>query len=393
MEFKAEAKNAVPVERTDVSDSKLAKKSFGCWKVALSRVTEESNSSNTKNCSVILDKSEVEKHQTSDSEDEGFEGQDDEDKENKQKKPVLIKSGKLVLGSSKKAKAAKRKADAEVVSDTKRRVTLGPLGFQAPKLSEYEEIQAKNIADRKAQMAKIFEDLWSAKKEVDAAEKPRPLPRKARRKTAPSVAPVCTRTEPIKLRSRKVSGTGSSDSGLDSLDSGWSTPTKRWREVDEEEEYAKRPRISHPKRWIKDPNIDVLPPEDVTEEMLDNVFFFGTKVYSQNGSSCHQCRQKTVDTKTVCRSGHCHGVRGAFCGVCLQNRYGEDVREALKDPNWSCPPCRGKCNCSICRTRANKCPTGILHHTAQEKGFKSVSHYLDALKAKKGNDKYVDEED
>ena len=71
------------------------------------------------------------------------------------------------------------------------------------------------IADRKAQMAKIFEDLWSAKKEVDAAEKPRPLPRKARRKTAPSVAPVCTRTEPIKLRSRKVSGTGSSDSGLD----------------------------------------------------------------------------------------------------------------------------------------------------------------------------------
>ena len=215
LEFKVEAEKAVPLETTDMSDSKLAKKSFGCWKVALSRVTEESNSSNTKNCSVILDKSEVEKHQTSDSEDEGFEGQDDEDKENKQKKPVLIKGGKLVLGSSKKAKAAKRKADAEVVSDTKRRATLRPLGFQAPKLSEYEEIQAKNIADRKAQMAKIFEDLWSAKKEVDAAEKPRPLPRKARRKTAPSVAPVCTRTEPIKLRSRKVSGTGSSDSGLD----------------------------------------------------------------------------------------------------------------------------------------------------------------------------------
>ena len=70
--------------------------------------------------------------------------------------------------------------------------------------------------------------------------------------------------------------------GMISLDSGWSTPTKRWREVDEdeEEEYAKRPRISHPKRWIKDPNIDVLQPEDVTEEMLDNVFFFGTKVNS-----------------------------------------------------------------------------------------------------------------
>ena len=86
LEFKVEAEKAVPVETTDMSDSKLAKKSLGCWKVALSRVTKEDNSSNTKDCSVILDKSEVEKHQPSDSEDEGFEGQDDEDKENKQKK-------------------------------------------------------------------------------------------------------------------------------------------------------------------------------------------------------------------------------------------------------------------------------------------------------------------
>ena len=76
------------------------------------------------------------------------------------------------------------------------------------------------------------------------------------------------------------------------MDSGWSTPTKRWREVDEdeEEEYAKRPRISHPKRWIKDPNIDVLQPEDVTEEMLDNVFFFGTKVNSGEQNTNGQIR-------------------------------------------------------------------------------------------------------
>lgn len=28
------------------------------------------------------------------------------------------------------------------------------------------------------------------------------------------------------------------------------------------------------------------------------------------GTSCHQCRQKTNDMKTICRSGACFGVRG-----------------------------------------------------------------------------------
>lgn len=50
------------------------------------------------------------------------------------------------------------------------------------------------------------------------------------------------------------------------------------------------------------------------------------------GNTCHQCRQKTIDTKTVCRNQGCGGVRGQFCGPCLRNRYGEDVRTALLDP-------------------------------------------------------------
>lgn len=50
------------------------------------------------------------------------------------------------------------------------------------------------------------------------------------------------------------------------------------------------------------------------------------------GSSCHQCRQKTLDTKTVCRSGFCVGAKGQFCGPCLKNRYGEDVCTVLLDP-------------------------------------------------------------
>ena len=52
-----------------------------------------------------------------------------------------------------------------------------------------------------------------------------------------------------------------------------------------------------------DPNEDVLMPEDVTEAMLNKVCKrFGQKVYNKIiGTTCHQCRQKTIDTKTICR--------------------------------------------------------------------------------------------
>ena len=59
-----------------------------------------------------------------------------------------------------------------------------------------------------------------------------------------------------------------------------------------------------------------------------------------------------------------------------------DIRIALKDPNWSCPPCLKICNCSICRNRTGKGATGPLALRAYEKGFMSVKHYLDNLNAK-----------
>lgn len=46
--------------------------------------------------------------------------------------------------------------------------------------------------------------------------------------------------------------------------------------------------------------------------------------------------------------------------------------------DWACPPCRGLCNCSICRTRNGLAPTGILAPTAHEEGFSSVMDYLEA---------------
>ena len=68
------------------------------------------------------------------------------------------------------------------------------------------------------------------------------------------------------------------------------------------------------------------------------------------GSLCHQCQLKTLDTKTICRSGKCSDGRGQFCGVCLKSFYGEDGRAALRNPDWHCPPCRGICKCVSCST-------------------------------------------
>uniref|UniRef100_A0A8C5L3I1 Cell division cycle associated 7 like n=1 Tax=Jaculus jaculus TaxID=51337 RepID=A0A8C5L3I1_JACJA len=121
--------------------------------------------------------------------------------------------------------------------------------------------------------------------------------------------------------------------------------------------------------------------EEITEEDLENVAItVGDKIYDKVlGSTCHQCRQKTIDTKTVCRNQDCGGVRGQFCGPCLRNRYGEDVRTALLDPDWMCPPCRGICNCSYCRRRDGRCATGILIHLAKFYGYDNVKEYLESL--------------
>ncbi|KAK7073489.1 Cell division cycle-associated protein 7, partial [Halocaridina rubra] len=132
---------------------------------------------------------------------------------------------------------------------------------------------------------------------------------------------------------------------------------------------------------VFDPNVNIVMPEDITERDIRNIADrSGTKIYNQSvGTTCHQCRQKTVDTKTICRSGECCGVRGMFCGPCLKNRYGEEVKDALLDPKWMCPPCRGLCNCSICRNKNGKAATGILINIARGRGFDNVKDYLESL--------------
>lgn len=104
-------------------------------------------------------------------------------------------------------------------------------------------------------------------------------------------------------------------------------------ESESESDEPKKRIVQRQSRSTYDPSA-IPSPEEITQRMLDNIAEKATgKDYdAKNGTSCHQCRQKTRDTKTVCRSGECIGVRGQFCGPCLKGRYGESAFEALQDP-------------------------------------------------------------
>ncbi|KAI3467962.1 hypothetical protein Pfo_024625 [Paulownia fortunei] len=96
---------------------------------------------------------------------------------------------------------------------------------------------------------------------------------------------------------------------------------------------------------------------------------------SVNGTTCHQCRQKTIGLRTECNL--CHHPHGRLCGNCLYiSKYGENLLEAKENGSWSCPVCRGICNCSRCREHKGWPPTDHLHNQAWKLGFKSVAHYL-----------------
>lgn len=106
------------------------------------------------------------------------------------------------------------------------------------------------------------------------------------------------------------------------------------------------------------------------------------KSYDRQNGTCHQCHQKTDNLKTACRSKSCFGVRGQFCGPCLRNRYGEDAKKALMDPEWHCPPCRGICNCSFCMKKRGRRCTGILIHLAKQRGYNKSSRFWVIVKCK-----------
>ncbi|KAK3035233.1 hypothetical protein RJ639_033867 [Escallonia herrerae] len=98
---------------------------------------------------------------------------------------------------------------------------------------------------------------------------------------------------------------------------------------------------------------------------------------SENGKTCHQCRQKTLDFVAACKNEKNNKMcTMKFCHTCLLNRYGEKAEEVEALDEWSCPRCRGICNCSICMKKNGHQPTGMLVRTAKATGFSSVSDLL-----------------
>jgi Zinc-finger domain of monoamine-oxidase A repressor R1 len=97
--------------------------------------------------------------------------------------------------------------------------------------------------------------------------------------------------------------------------------------------------------------------------------------------TCHFCRQRTTEVKTVCSS--CDGcnnffggpARGYWCGSCLWLRVGENIDEVRQLSDWQCPACRDICNCSganCMRLKRGWFPTNQLSHEANAMGFNSV---------------------
>lgn len=96
--------------------------------------------------------------------------------------------------------------------------------------------------------------------------------------------------------------------------------------------------------------------------------------------SCHACGHKTLEEHVYCRF-----CTNKFCGLCLKNRHGEDIRLEMQEGNaWVCPKCRNGCgpgctnccNCKTCRNEQGLEATGSIVHLARSAGFTNVHDYL-----------------
>uniref|UniRef100_A0A2K5F516 Zinc-finger domain-containing protein n=1 Tax=Aotus nancymaae TaxID=37293 RepID=A0A2K5F516_AOTNA len=217
------------------------------------------------------------------------------------------------------------------------------------------EKRALNINQNKAMLAKLMSEL--EKSFPGSFPGRHSLPgsnsqsRRPRRRTFPGVA---SRRNPER-RARPLTRSRSQILGsVDTLPMEEEEDTymlvKKENTMDSYMNEDDMPRSRRSRSSLTLPHI-IRPVEEITEEDLENICNNSReKIYNHSlGSSCHQCRQKTIDTKTNCRNPDCCGIRGQFCGPCLRNRYGEEVRDALLDLNWHCPPCQRICNYSFCR--------------------------------------------
>ncbi|XP_068558607.1 cell division cycle-associated 7-like protein isoform X2 [Cebidichthys violaceus] len=235
----------------------------------------------------------------------------------------------------------------------------------------------KNIQENKAMLAKLFADL-STMADLTTPQKKKQASEKAttwKRRFEPEVGSK-RRNPSRKARPPQNFAVEEKIKPLPKIKMS-SKDTRRLVEVDKDPGEKKKKKKKKRSRKIT----FVRSIDDITQEELDNVAVsLKGKIWDKvHGISCHQCRQKTLDTKTVCRSGFCVKARGRFCGPCLKNRYGEDICDVLLDPTWSCPICREVCNCSMCRKKEGRCATGILVGLARYNGHDNVHNYLESI--------------
>ncbi|XP_051115160.1 uncharacterized protein LOC127240490 [Andrographis paniculata] len=104
----------------------------------------------------------------------------------------------------------------------------------------------------------------------------------------------------------------------------------------------------------------------------------GSRIYDPvNGKTCHQCRQKTLDLAVACKLQRINKPCPImYCHKCLWNRCGERAEEVAGLGQWTCPKCRGICNCSVCMKKRNDDPAGIAAKKAKARGFSSVAEML-----------------
>uniref|UniRef100_A0A6I8Q156 Zinc-finger domain-containing protein n=3 Tax=Xenopus tropicalis TaxID=8364 RepID=A0A6I8Q156_XENTR len=254
--------------------------------------------------------------------------------------------------------------------------------------NDFLQKRAKNIRDNKAMLAKLMADLEKLPGNLLSEDgKQEGSGQKSRRPPRASLSQQQLRRNPDRSSRRLTRSMGGVEPTSPDRDRRQHLMDRLQDDLMAEEEEAPRRRRPPRPSALTIPHI-VRPVEEITEDELKNVAdSVRDKVYNTvHGTTCHQCRQKTTDTKTNCRNAECPGVRGQFCGPCLRNRYGEDVRKALLDPDWRCPPCREICNCSFCRQRDGRCATGILFPLARYHGYSDVHTYLNSLRNSKDED-------
>ncbi|MED6210744.1 hypothetical protein PIB30_067019 [Stylosanthes scabra] len=228
--------------------------------------------------------------------------------------------------------------------------------------SEYEQIRDQRMRENKERMQKLgLLNLSQNLKTLHKNKNPRSKPQKKitqsptrRSSRIMTLAPV-SYAEPKKVREKKDSSSKDED--------------------DDDEDEIFIPEGENPESYTEE-QVKLLGDSDTVWELgVDGFDEDGYRMYdSIKGETCHQCRQKTLCQHTSCNK--CELPQGQLCGDCLYTRYGENLLEVNENPKWTCPSCRGICNCSRCRKANGWMPTGNIYRKVSKLGFKSVAHYL-----------------